>query len=117
MPSEANLAAAMLCLAEQATRSNRPDLAGALHDFAAKCGATKVPFLIEARVILCAAMDELRRRGDTEAMESLETLIQILKDGQNRVILGNMNYGVRSVGQIDDALEKIRKQAIQNAGG
>lgn len=118
LPFTSNMSAALQLIAEQCAVAGAPSLGGECLELAAKCGAVSVPFRIPAADLVCAMVDESRRRGDEEMTDALEHLVQRLKQGHNRMISANVSLGgVGSVAQLDDRLEQIRKILIQGAGG
>lgn len=84
---------------------------------AALVGETRVDVEVPAAHLLCQACDEYRKRDDAEAVAAIEGLIRELKAGRNARIVGRLAFGVQSAGQIDDALETMRKVAIAKSEG
>jgi len=79
---------------------------------AAKFGDTKVLLMIPAADLFAYACDGMRERGDTDAVEALEQLVKLVKDGKNRKVLATMQYGIRSEKELDETLAKLRTQAV-----
>lgn len=99
---------------------HRPDgeaVRAACERVAALIGDVRVCVEVPAAHLLCQAADELRRRADDEAVAAIEGLVRELKAGRNARILGGLTFGAQSVGEIDDALETIRKVALVKSQG
>ena len=117
LPFATNLAAMLQLIAERCAMEGRPDLSGACLELAAKAGAVRVDFKIEAVTLLCAACDMAHQRGDDEMRAQLEALVALLKQGKNALITGTIQHVARTPGELDGALEGMRTQMIRAAGG
>ena len=78
-------------------------------------GETMTGVTIPAVDILVGTLETFRRRGDAAAVEAIEALIQELKQGRKRRVIGGLSYNAESMGQIYDAAEKLVKNAERQA--
>jgi len=86
------------------------------HELAAEFNdTTEASVKIPAAHILCEIIEPLRRRGDLEAAEKVEQIVQCLKGGKPRLISASLGL-TGPVGKIDAQYEKIRKNLVA-AGG
>lgn len=98
-------------------RPSGDPIAEACERVAALVGDVPVSIEVPAAHLLCQAAEELRRRGDAEAVDVIEGLIREMKAGKNKRIIGRMAFGARSMGEVDGALEEMRKVAEKKLGG
>ena len=73
------------------------------------CGGSTIVIRIPASQLLALACDEMRSRGDSQAVSALERVVQAIKNGEHRHLTAQVNLaGVTSEGQLEQAFETLR---------
>lgn len=70
-------------------------------------GATEITVHVDAAHILCQACDELRSRGENEAVAELEKIIRAMKDAP-RIVQGNLILHPGTPGEVEKQLDAAR---------
>jgi len=72
-------------------------------------GETPIPLQVPLAHILCQTCDLLRAMNKLEEVQIMELLVQILKQGESRIIVGNINLAAKSIAEMDTQYEQLRK--------
>jgi hypothetical protein len=109
LPLGLKLRDALAYIGTLALSNGKGDAAVLARELISNLNETEITIQVPVDHILCQMADELRRQGQTEALEKLEALIRELKGNQPRVITGGFNLNAHSLAHLDDTLETLRK--------
>lgn len=109
---------ALFMLSQSAAKQGAGDVSKKAADIAASIdGDRHFRIKIAARQIFACACDYLRADGAIELAECLDQLVREIRSSDDLVVTGVFNFAPKSIGELDDALEKVRKKSIEVAGG
>jgi hypothetical protein len=64
---------------------------------------------LKVDMLLCSLCDHMRAIGRADLVADVEAIIAACKDGQHRQIIGSVDYGVSTIGELDAQLEAMHR--------
>ena len=73
------------------------------------------PLMTRGDALLTATID-WARSAQPDVVQKLEELIQTLKAGDHRILIGSIGYRVKDTGELDVQYERIRRSVLERTG-